>query len=210
MPTERFLNLPKEKKERIIKAAIAEFAESGMDKATVAGIVERAKIPRGSFYQYFSDMKDLIQCIVKIIGEKKMEYMGHVLLLSGRISFLEFVRAGFVAGLRFIKENPQLAEVAYSYMTSKSAAVAEIREYSLSQGGIYYRPLIEQDKKQGLIREDVDSALLAGLIVLFTSEVTIKNLYKQHKTTEEIMELVDKFIEILKNGISPQGVGIDV
>ena len=79
-------------------------------------------------------MKDLIQCIVKIIGEKKMEYMGPVLLLSGRISFLEFVRAGFVAGLRFIKENPQLAEVAYSYMTSKSAAVAEIRNIHSAKG----------------------------------------------------------------------------
>ncbi len=49
MPTETFFNLPDEKKERIIEAAIDEFAENGLKNAKVNEIVRKSSIPKGSF-----------------------------------------------------------------------------------------------------------------------------------------------------------------
>lgn len=59
MPTKTFLNLPKEKRLRILKAAKKEFSRVPLDKAVIANIVKEADIPRGSFYQYFENVEDL-------------------------------------------------------------------------------------------------------------------------------------------------------
>lgn len=59
MPSERFLHLPEEKKMRIIKAALKEFARVSYDEISINRIIQDAEIPRGSFYQYFEDKQDL-------------------------------------------------------------------------------------------------------------------------------------------------------
>lgn len=59
MPTETFFNLPKEKQQRLLKAAQAEFSRVPLKEASIAKIVKAAEISRGSFYQYFADKEDL-------------------------------------------------------------------------------------------------------------------------------------------------------
>lgn len=54
MPKETFYRLPDEKRERIMVAAEREFLENSFEAA----------IPRGSFYQYFEDKKDIFLYIV--------------------------------------------------------------------------------------------------------------------------------------------------
>ena len=55
MCTETFLRLPEEKRNRFLEAAWEEFTSVPFEEASINKIVRRAKIPRGSFYQYFSD-----------------------------------------------------------------------------------------------------------------------------------------------------------
>ena len=64
MPTRTFTNLPKEKKIRILKAAKKEFSRVPLEKAVIANIVKDAKIPRGSFYQYFDSIEDLFTYLI--------------------------------------------------------------------------------------------------------------------------------------------------
>lgn len=52
-----FNNLSTEKKSRIIHALLDEFNEFPFEQASVKGIIDRAKISRGSFYQYFEDLE---------------------------------------------------------------------------------------------------------------------------------------------------------
>lgn len=59
MPTDTFLNLPKEKQARIIEAARIEFSRASLKEASIANVIKIAEIPRGSFYQYFEDKEDL-------------------------------------------------------------------------------------------------------------------------------------------------------
>lgn len=65
MPTERFFNLPEEKKQRIIAAATAELSRVPFDQISINKIIQAADIPRGSFYQYFEDKLDLLDFILK-------------------------------------------------------------------------------------------------------------------------------------------------
>ncbi len=59
MPTQTFFRLPPEKKEKILKAAMQEYARVPSSQVSVKNIVEAAGIPRGSFYAYFEGKDDL-------------------------------------------------------------------------------------------------------------------------------------------------------
>jgi len=59
MPKQTFLNLPKDKKETLMKAARKEFSRVPLFEASIANIVKDAGISRGSFYQYFEDKEDV-------------------------------------------------------------------------------------------------------------------------------------------------------
>lgn len=59
MPKQTFINLPNDKKETLIHAAMKEFSRAPLFEASISNIVKEAGIPRGSFYQYFEDKEDL-------------------------------------------------------------------------------------------------------------------------------------------------------
>ncbi|GLB27221.1 hypothetical protein LXJ15735_34620 [Lacrimispora xylanolytica] len=69
MPTERFYNLPKEKKEIIKQAAMAEFVRVPFEKASINKIIKEAGISRGSFYTYFEDKHDILAYIFEDAAE---------------------------------------------------------------------------------------------------------------------------------------------
>lgn len=64
MPKKTFFNLQNEKKLAVINASKKEFSRAPLANALVANIIIDAKIPRGSFYQYFNDIEDCFYFIV--------------------------------------------------------------------------------------------------------------------------------------------------
>ncbi|MED4227015.1 TetR/AcrR family transcriptional regulator [Neobacillus cucumis] len=56
---EKFFNLDSEKQDRVINAAIKEFAQKGYDKASTNEIVKEADISKGLLFHYFKNKKQL-------------------------------------------------------------------------------------------------------------------------------------------------------
>lgn len=79
MPSKTFLNLPKEKKVRFIKASLIEFSNYPLKDASINRIIKSCDIARGSFYQYFKDINDLYLYIFDISFEKLEEMLGDLL-----------------------------------------------------------------------------------------------------------------------------------
>lgn len=65
MPTNTFFNLPPPKREKLLQAAVTEFARRPFGEVSINRIIQAAEIPRGSFYQYFSDKTDLFRYILR-------------------------------------------------------------------------------------------------------------------------------------------------
>lgn len=80
MPKSTFFNLSPEKREKIEKAIENEFGRTTFEKASISNIIENAKIPRGSFYQYFEDKEDAIKYIVKKYMKKEKEKIRNILI----------------------------------------------------------------------------------------------------------------------------------
>ena len=64
MPTPTFFALPAERRERLVREAISEFSERSYAEASLSQIALRARIAKGSFYQYFADKLDLYRWLL--------------------------------------------------------------------------------------------------------------------------------------------------
>ena len=74
MPFETFFNLNSEKRDKIEKAIESEFGKNSFEKVSISNIIEKAEIPRGSFYQYFKDKEDAIKYVVSKYMEMETKY----------------------------------------------------------------------------------------------------------------------------------------
>jgi len=64
VPTSTFYNLPEEKRSKLVGAIKDEFSRVLFDEVSINKIIHAAEIPRGSFYQYFSDKNDMLGFIL--------------------------------------------------------------------------------------------------------------------------------------------------
>ena len=70
MSTETFLRLPEEKRNRVLEAAWEEFTRVRYTDVSINKIILKARIPRGSFYQYFRDKEDLFGYLLGSIRDQ--------------------------------------------------------------------------------------------------------------------------------------------
>ena len=75
MAKQTFLNLPEEKRNAIIKSLKKEFSRVALKDALVSNIVKEAKIPRGSFYQYFEDIDDAYYYLIEEYSKNIKKYL---------------------------------------------------------------------------------------------------------------------------------------
>lgn len=79
MPTSTYFRLPEEKRERLIGACWAEMTRVRFSDMSVNRIISQAQIPRGSFYQYFSDKEDMIRYLLEDMREYFIQLLRGVL-----------------------------------------------------------------------------------------------------------------------------------
>ena len=79
MSTETFFRLPEEKRNRILDAAWEEFTRVRYTEVSINNIIVKARIPRGSFYQYFRDKEDLFGYLMGSIRDQVAGIFGALL-----------------------------------------------------------------------------------------------------------------------------------
>jgi len=209
MPKETFIKLPDGKRQLIEKEAIHEFAVSGYDKASISRIVERCRIAKGSFYQYFDDKRDLFLYLINRVSEKKLEFMSSVLQNQNQYDFFTLNRELFIAGLKFAEKNPELTLMANWLFKSRGHPVYnEIIGVGLQNAQNVYKKLlryaISRREVRGNINLDFVSHMISSMnvsIVEYYFQNVKKGKANLQKIDEGIIKLVDLFIDFIKNGI---------
>ncbi len=75
MPSDTFLRLNNEKKKKLLDASFKEFSLNNFNDVSINRIIKEAGIPRGSFYMYFEDKKDLYFYLLEQYGEILVDNM---------------------------------------------------------------------------------------------------------------------------------------
>ena len=111
MPKETFFNLSEDKRARIETVAIEEFAENSLNSASVNTIVSKAGIAKGSFYQYFENLEDLYQHILKIAQKRKLGLISSLPSPSGNMDTFRYLQRLLLEDLSFELNYTRLSQV---------------------------------------------------------------------------------------------------
>jgi len=158
MPKETFLNLPQEKKEKIFREAIKEFAKEGYNKGNIGTIAKEAGIAKGSLYQYFQDKKGLYMYCVKESYSISMKYASSKIENIDEVNIIDLFYDGFKDTWIFLKEEQDL----YIFLLTltyenKHNIKDEALTYILEQGRTFMRNLIDRNKEKGYIKKDIST-----------------------------------------------------
>jgi TetR/AcrR family fatty acid metabolism transcriptional regulator len=162
------------KKRLILKVATEVFAEKGFHETTIAQIAQKAKIAEGSIYHYFQNKEDLLFSIPEERMEKFLAGLHESLegiegaiakirkLIWYHLNFYEKNKDYVLILLQNIRQNPRF---------NSTRAYSLIRDF-----GKLTAQLIEEGKREGAIRTNVDSRLLRDAILGATEHITIRGL----------------------------------
>ncbi len=214
MPKQTFFNLPAEKRERIIEISLEEFSTKFFDVASLSKIVEKAKIAKGSMYQYFESKKELYKYLVKYVSEKKLLYINSSLPEDQEDFFLLYKDIIFAAA-RFDINHPLYSS--FLYNVGKDTNNPDLSKNIMSDSTQFIKSLLVEAYEKGQIRKDVNvdlaSFIISYLSVDIGEYIGNKYGYSYHSvlqsqtgqmpvTDKQLEDILDELIDFFKRGIA--------
>ena len=193
MPKSTFFNLKSEKREKIENAIIEEFTKNSFEQLSISNIIQKAQIPRGSFYQYFEDKRDAIQYIIQKFVIREHEKVWELLQ----------------------ETNGDIFETAigvYDYMTNASELelVKHILEELRKSNTNVFEADIKFDKKKNIVKavnrnilkieKEDDLIYFFRIITDIIRPIAIETMSKRIEP-EKGKKILERELEILKRGM---------
>jgi TetR/AcrR family transcriptional regulator len=165
MPKPTFLNLPEDKRERIVELAIEEFSDKPYAQASISNIVAQAGIAKGSFYQYFEDKLDLYRwLLLDVAGHRKLAYI-EARVPSQAADMFELLEHLLLAGLEFGIANPRLSRVAeWTFHRTPDPELAAFLAEVEALSDDNFRRFLVQARDRGELREGLDLDVAAAVL----------------------------------------------
>lgn len=200
MPTDRFQNLPMEKKKVILKAAIKEFVRVPFEKTSINKIIQNAGISRGSFYTYFKDKNDVLGYIFEVASKKLQnswsdyaeKYNGDIWKISEAI--LEYIisnpNENKVRLMKSIVCSERMFGVSHQLLKINSPDICALQEL------IY-------DTTNKTEFKDQSSGFFGILLTMILTEIVqcFEWYFKHPEDKEKIKKIFHVKLEILQYGI---------
>jgi len=209
MPKQTFLNLPEEKRNIIISAAIEEFAEYGLENASTNRIVANSGISKGSFYQYFEDKQDVFMYLLTVLEGEKLKYFNSIHPPSTNMDTFEYFRWMIKTGMEFNTSHPLLTQAISSVMFGEGLyygnTFANVRERT-AQG---LRRMIEQAVTRGEVDPSVDVDLAVMIMETWSNAISTyvmnegmkqKDIVKWVRSAKT-QERIDKMLYVMEYGL---------
>ncbi len=197
MPSKTFFNLKEEKRERIEKALIHEFSKGSFEQASITNIINYAKIPRGSFYQYFEDKKDAVKYLIEKFMLMDYEKMRQSLEeTQGNIFETALKIYDYRTNEAVLNFDIGLAKNILEELRKNNINVFENKENLKNKDSL--TKLI--DKAQLNLETDNDLYYFIRIITAITRSVTME-VFSERLSKEDGRKMLEKELEILKNGM---------
>ena len=197
MPSRTFFNLKEEKRERIEKALIKEFGKGSFEQASITNIIKEAKIPRGSFYQYFEDKKDAVKYLIEKFMFMEYEKM--------KQSLEETKGDIFETALKIYDYRTNEAVLNFDIGLAKNI-LEELRKNNINvfenKENLKNKRSLEKfiDKTQLNLETDKNLYYFIRIITAVTRSVTME-VFSERLSKNDGRKMLEKELEILKNGM---------
>jgi AcrR family transcriptional regulator len=209
MPKPTFLNLPEEKRQTIVNAAVDEFADFGYEASSINRIVANSGISKGSFYQYFEDKMDVFKYLMDVIAKEKSEYYKGKHPPSANLDTFEYFRWLVKTGMEFNSSNPRLVQAVSRVLLADGLYYGkDLADYhKMSTDGISM--MIKQAMENGEVDPSVDVELAVIIMETWTHAISTYILNEGLKQKDimkwlrsaKTQEKIDKFLYVMEYGL---------
>jgi len=208
-------NLPEDKRQRIIEAALNEFAERGFDMASTNTITEQARISKGLLFHYFGNKEGLYLYLVKHCMRVAVERARRAAAAEPQSAdMLERLIGSSLRKLRLVKEEPVLMKFLFEALTKPPPGVAK----EIMAAAEEYRPMaaeqMSHDVDTSLLRPGVSLERAVEMIMIFGEgmrSLYAETMSRSPEAAEKMLSRAGEFIDFMKYGLyrRPEDVGKD-
>ncbi len=213
MPKKTFYNLRDVKREKIVNAAMDEFAAYSFNDASVNRIIKQSGIAVGSFYQYFDDLKDLYYLVLTLAMKSKYEHLKAEINSLKNHDFISTIRALYRGGVKFAFSDKRFFDISNNLLKSNDLDIIKRLTDSAENSEIveFVNNLIKDAIDNGEIRNDIDSRLIVSIITSLNTSFIEHMLYEKPEGLygDDYNMISDKVIDLLMNGIAIKEVTND-
>ena len=206
-----FHNLPPEKQERVLEAALGEFSDKGYQQASVNTMVSASGISKGSIYQYFKDKKSLFLFIFDFAISMVRRTLLSVKEDTRQEDFFVRLEKSLMAGVDFIQRHPRvyglyLKILFDQHVPRRQELLQAVRQFAAD----YLGSLVRQGQARGELRADLPKAavifLLDALLDRFLQAVAVPSLDVtlglDQASQDELSNRVGELVELLRRGLA--------
>ncbi|MEH7087190.1 helix-turn-helix domain-containing protein, partial [Neobacillus drentensis] len=199
----KFLNLDPEKQERIINAALKQFAQKGYTQASTNEMVKEAEISKGLLFHYFKNKQDLFLYLYDYSLELAMNEIFAKLDMNER-DMLERWKQVVVIKIELMHKHPELFQFLKAANEDNAPEVEQALEMrkKATIADTYGRML--QDMDTSKFKDDVDTAR-ATQIILWTLEGYSNRVQEQIRAIpldqidiDDMVKEIDQYLELLE------------
>ncbi len=156
------------KRQHLVEAAAAVFAEQGFTSTRVADIAERAGIGKGTVYEYFTSKEELLFAVFEWIDSRVSTRVEAVLAedISGHEKLLRLLRLG----ADVVTEQVEMQPVILDFWAASRGNLLEDRHREVCTSSYrFFRKVItdfiHDGQRRGDFRPEVDAEALAATVV---------------------------------------------
>ncbi len=206
-----FSHLPADKQERVLNAALNEFADQGYHQASLNRLVARAGIAKGSLYQYFPNKEGIFRHIFQLALGRVRQTLVAVKDSTENENLFIRLEKSLKAGVRFLQEHPRIYSLYLKIQFDRQVPfrqefLAAVRRHA----GEYFGSLISRARARGELRPGISEPaalfLLDSVFDRFLQAVAVPYLdvtFNLHQAPEEIVQRrIRELIDLLREGLA--------
>lgn len=202
----RFENLDINKKERIINAALEEFARKGYKAASTNEIVKNANISKGLLFHYFSSKKVLFTYLLRYSTDIFIKEF-YDLFDFKETDLIKRWRQLTHLKLKLIHNHPVLYDFILTSTSDNDSEIVEL--INTIKNGIaeeFYKKVIE-NIDTSVFKDEFDKCKVCEMVIWVIQGYSSKilgnfrtnNSYKDNLNLDSIFREFDDYLELLKD-----------
>ncbi len=175
---ETWWNLQEGKRERVTRAALAEFAKRGFGAGSMNVIAREAGVSKGSLFQYFDDKLDLFTTVSSSANEELRTNVLRGVDVAGDPLFAS-IRRIVTNWLVYFREHP--VERAAGFATAHEIdedARAAVRRVTNAAFVAVLSPMVRRARERGELRPDVEEDQVVSMVALVLRHLNTAPFYK--------------------------------
>ena len=196
--------LKKNKREKILKAAISSFAQKGYHDTSISKIINKAGIARGTFYLYFENKRQIFDSILENLIVEIDRCIKKIEIGKERQNPLEQLKDNLRRIFTLFVENPELSRI----LLRHAAGLDKESDQKITEFYNNIADKIEDALKLGIKMELIRDCnpRITSFLILGSIKELIEHVTLTMKSKSDINPVIDEILNFGLHGLKNPGL----